>query len=574
MVWDREEGAIHGSPVDSAVPPAPSFQLDGLGNFQYYVESPPAINNRVRCLPWEFLVFVVNHRTTLPERKWAQLMYLPNQTMIGNCYGQVPYDGDTLKGELAKIAGKVYHLPNLYYYGGVCRHQADYAARVAKSLGVPAFAAGAATNLGEGHAWVMWTELGPVTRTGFHFSLESCGRYGDKFYVGGLSDPHTGLPTTHRQVELRLHTVAHDPLAKRQADLVMQAYPVLREKLALDLPQQLSFLGRIAKLCPGNEDVWKTLARLSREGRITKAHHKIMEKVLDVLFLTFRNCPDFTWDLFDDMVFFEDRPLRKADLYARLGGMYEQAKRVDLSCKARLKQAEILASSGQPKEAAASLAATILLFPDEGRYVPQLLDKLEDLCRGSKTGQQQLVLFYRQFLPKIPKNDGKNEYGVAMFKRATECFHNAGQEQLAQACRMQLKLMQEARPDQEEGRPPAARRDWRRPPLTPFHRDAKGTAFGQKSEDTGRKGGQKKGTPITAAGPRLRISVFTNPSSPPNISNFPFSLLEPTPRTAIESPHAQRHDSVTCRGFLHSLPAASVSAPRPSRTNVEGSGTE
>lgn len=266
VVWDREEGAIHGSPVNSAVPPAPSFQLDGLGNFQYYVESPPAINNRVRCLPWEFLVFVVNHRTTLPERKWAQLMYLPNQTMIGNCYGQVPYDGDTLKGELAKIAGKVYHLPNLYYYGGVCRHQADYAARVAKSLGVPAFAAGAATNLGEGHAWVMWTELGPVTRTGFHFSLESCGRYGDKFYVGGLSDPHTGLPTTHRQVELRLHTVAHDPLAKRQADLVMQAYPVLREKLALDLPQQLSFLGRIAKLCPGNEDVLEDIGQVVARG--------------------------------------------------------------------------------------------------------------------------------------------------------------------------------------------------------------------------------------------------------------------------------------------------------------------
>jgi hypothetical protein len=454
VVWDREDGAIHGSPVDSAVAPAHSYELDGLGNFQYYVESPPDINNRVRGLPWEFLVFVVNHRTTLPERKWAQLMYLPNQTMIGKCYGQVPYDHDTLKGEPAKIEGKVYDLPNLYYYGGVCRHQADYAARVAKSLGVPAFAAGGATNLGEGHAWVMWTELGATTRTGFNFSLESCGRFGDKFYVGGLSDPHTGLPTTHHEVELRLHTVARDPLAKRQADLVMRAYPILREKLALDLPQQLSFLGRIVKFCPGNEEVWMTLAKLSREGRITKANHKIMQRILDDLFLTFRNCPDFTWDLFDDMVFFEDRPLRKADLYARLAGMYEQAKRVDLSCKARLKQAEILAGNGQPKEAATCLATAILLFPDEGRYVPQLLDKLEDLCRGSKTGQQQLVLFYRQFLPQIPKSDGKNEYGVAMFKRAIECFHNAGQEQLAQFCRMQVKLMQERDPSKmKDGRP-------------------------------------------------------------------------------------------------------------------------
>ena len=95
-----------------------------------------------------------------------------------------------------------------------------------------------------------------------------------KFYVGGLSDPHTGLPTTHRELELRLHTVGNDPLAKRQADLVMQAYPILCDKLALDLPQQLGFLGRIVKLCPGNEDAWKTLAKLSREGRITKTQHK------------------------------------------------------------------------------------------------------------------------------------------------------------------------------------------------------------------------------------------------------------------------------------------------------------
>ncbi len=41
-----------------------------------------------------------------------------------------------------------------------------------------------------------------------------------------------------------------------------------------------------------------------------------------------------------------------------------------------------------------------------------------------------------------------------MFKRAIECFHNAGQEQLAQACRMQVKLMQERDPSkQKDGRP-------------------------------------------------------------------------------------------------------------------------
>jgi hypothetical protein len=453
VVWDREDGAIHGSPVDKAI--APAQTMDGLESFNYYLQSPPEIQGPMRYLPWEFLVFVVNHRTTLPERKWAQLSYLAKRSMIGKCYGDVPYDGDMLKGEPGKLDGKLYILPNLQCFGGVCRHQADYATRVAKSLGIPAFTAGSANNLGEGHAWVMWVELGPVTRTGFQFSLQSFGRYrGMKFYVGGHSDPHTGLGTTDREAELRLHTVGHDPVAKRQADLVMRAYPMLRKRLALDLPKQLNFLGRIVKFCPGNEEVWKTAAKMSREGLITKTNRLPMQKIVEDMFLTFRNFPDFTWVVFDDMIFFEDRPLRKAELYARLAGMYEQAGRVDLSCMARLKHADILATNGRPRDAAASLATAILLFPDEGRYVPQLLDKLESLCQKDKLGQKQLVLFYQQFLPKIPQPDGKNIYGIAMFNRGIACFQKAGQEQLAQACRMRLKLMEERDPTKKkDGRP-------------------------------------------------------------------------------------------------------------------------
>jgi len=87
---------------------------------------------------------------------------------------------------------------------------------VAKSLGVPAFDAGSASVYGESHAWVMWVELGPVTATGFAFSLQSYGRYrNDKYYVGHLNDPHTGQPTTDRELELRLHTLGMDPIAKR-----------------------------------------------------------------------------------------------------------------------------------------------------------------------------------------------------------------------------------------------------------------------------------------------------------------------------------------------------------------------
>jgi hypothetical protein len=297
----------------------------------------------------------------------------------------------------------------------------------------------------------MWTELGPLTRTGFEFSLQSAGRYqSQKYYVGGLTDPHTGLPTTDREVELRLHTVAYDPVLKRQGDLLIRAYPMLREKLALDRAEQLKFLSQVVKHFPGNEDVWKTLAKMSREGQITKANHELMRRIVNGMFLAFASFPDFTWVVFDDMVHFEDRAERKADLYARLAGMYEQAGRVDLSCKARLKHAELLVSCGRTRDAAASLAAGIMSFPDEGRYVPLLLDKLEAICRNDKAGQRQMVLFYQQFLPKVPQPDGKNLYGVAMFKRAAEFFHKAGEEQLATACEMKSKWMAEKDADKKK----------------------------------------------------------------------------------------------------------------------------
>ncbi|MBN2577774.1 MAG: putative Ig domain-containing protein [Pirellulales bacterium] len=444
VVWDRPQGAIHHSPVGQAVLPAQ--QMGAIENFRYYRENDSLLQGYVRYLPWEFLVFAVNHRTTLPERKWALLNYLPQRAMIGKCYKDVPYDLDSRKGEPQKIAGKLFTLPNQRTYGGVCVCQADFAARAAKSLGVPAFSAGGMSNYGEGHAWVMWVELGQVTRSGFSFSLQSFGRYRDhKYYVGNTADPHTGLPATDRQLELRLHAVGSDPLARRQADLVMRAYPLLREKLELDLPQQLAFLGRVVKSCPGNEDAWKTLASMSRSGQITRANRKPMHIVLDRMFQTFANFPDFTWVVFDDMIYFEDRPRQKTDLYARLAGMYERAGRVDLSCKARLKHADLLAANGQRHDAVDSLAAAILIFPDEGRYVPKLLDKLEALCRDEKNAKQQLAQFYQQFLPKIPrqKGIGPNPYCLAMYKRGIACFQQAGQEQLARAYEAQAKLLEE-----------------------------------------------------------------------------------------------------------------------------------
>jgi hypothetical protein len=331
----------------------------------------------------------------------------------------------------------------------VCTCQADFAARVAKSLGVPAFSVGSANKFGDGHAWVMWVDLGTVTRTGFTFTLQSHGRYrDDHYYVGNLNDPHTGQGVTDRQMELRLHAVGMDPIAKRHMDLVMRAWPLVCADSGMDASRQLQFLSRVIETSPGNEEAWKTIAAMAREKQITKAHAKVMAKVLDSLFATFKNFPDFTWSVFDDMIAFEERIKQRIAWHGRLVALYEQAGRVDLACEALLKSADLFLADERPKDAVDALAAAILRFPDEGRYVPKMLDKLESLCRDNPRLQEALIGFYQQFLPKIPQKRGNDPsaYCMKMYERAVSRFTEAGAAQLAQGVQMQLRMLEASKP--------------------------------------------------------------------------------------------------------------------------------
>ena len=217
-------------------------------------------------------MLVVNHKTPLVERQWALANYLPRRVMIGTCYHDVPYDDDMYhKKSPPKLSEQDYTLENIRKFGGVCAHQGDFACRVAKSIGVPAaWVTGMAAD-GEDHAWVMWVELQAVNHANITFSLKSSGRYRtDHYYVGVLKDPQTGLQITDRQLELRLQTVGSNPQIKRQAALVMNAYPTLREKADLDSPQQLMLLSQVTQFCPGNEEAWIAIAKLSRNAAASK----------------------------------------------------------------------------------------------------------------------------------------------------------------------------------------------------------------------------------------------------------------------------------------------------------------
>jgi putative Ig domain-containing protein len=436
VTWDQKGGVYdYGRHQRRTRSSMPTGLLGAIDNYKYIVQNEPAMQGRGQFLPWEFLVYVVNHKTPVDERMWALQQYLPKRAMFGKCYSKVPYDSKLRDKEGASLKGHPYILPNILTYGGVCAMQADFAARVGMSLGVPSAYVGGKSRYGGSHAWVMWVELQAVNQKGLAFKLESHGRYGgDRFYTGSLRDPRTTKGITDRQLEMRLHTIGVNPLAKRQADMIMAVYPMLREHHQMDVTDQLAFLDQLIQFCPWNEAAWHAVADISREGLVTKSHTKMMMRIVNGLFVTFAAFPDFTWEVFDDLIAFQDLPKQRALLFGQLTALYEAAKRPDLSCKARLRYTDYLVEDDRTAEAIQGLAASILQFPAEGRYVPKMLDRMEALCAELEGTETQLLMFYSNFLPKIPKKRNKrpSSYCLAMHRRAIKRFREAGQEAGAQ----------------------------------------------------------------------------------------------------------------------------------------------
>ena len=421
----------------------PEQLLSAVDTFRYFVDAEQYMQGRIQFVPWEFLVHTANDRTPVAERIWAMQNYGAKRVMFGECYSQVPYDKEMLRtnDQVCRMADKPYTLENLRQFGGVCAQQADFAARVGKSIGVPAEYVTGEGNLGVPHAWVMWVELKQATPTGIVFSLESHGRYDyDFYYVGHLRDPQTGKRITDRQLELRLQTVGANVTAKRQADLIMAAYLPLGDELKFSIKDQLTFLSDALKLCPGNEEAWRGLAGISKWREVTKADEKLLATALDSLFRTFAQAPDFTWEVFDDLIGFRKQEKDKVALYQRLVQLYDQAQRPDLACEAATILADKLAADGHALEACQGLMGTILRYPKEGRYVPKLIDQIDRLSREFPEADQQLAAFFQKFLPTIPRERSStpSKYCIAMYEKGIAKFRAVGQESLALAAEAEL----------------------------------------------------------------------------------------------------------------------------------------
>lgn len=419
-------------------------------NYEYLTTADGPLKSAAQTLPWEFLVHVVNHRTPAEERDWAKANYLKKRAGVGRSYQDVEYDGVMLKtkSEVCKLNDQPYTLPSIKRHGGVCAMQADFAARVAKSLAVPAEYVRGEANLGGLHAWVMWVEVKSAAGGKIDFALLSEGRYfGDQYFVGTLDDPKTGKEMTDRDLERRLTFLGQSPLAARQADLLMRAFPVVKEKKSLTTAQQLDYLRRVRDVFPSSERAWLTLAEMTRDGR--QLDRATAARWADQALTIFVKFPDFSWRIADDLLTpVTDRGSR-ARLFERLVTSYEGLGRPDLACEARLKLVGYQVESKDWVRAATGLEQTVRKFPAEGRYVPKMMEKLREVCEaeGFRGGADRLAKFYLELLPRIPKarGDEVSRYSVTMHEQALEFLKAHNKPKEAAAVEAQLDRLRRGR---------------------------------------------------------------------------------------------------------------------------------
>ena len=450
VTWDKERPGVydyahHARRTDSQMPTA---LLSGVENFEYLVSAEEYMQGRIVHVPWEFLTLIVNHKTPADERIWAMRNYVSQRVMFGECYAHVPYDTEMLETEskVCKLGGKDYTLPNIRQFGGVCAMQADFAARVGKSIGVPAAYVTGAGRYGELHAWVMWVELKAVSAGKISFSLESHGRYrGDRYYVGSLRDPQTGAETTDRLLALRLHAAGADERANRHAQRIMRFYPELAAELRLEFDDQVDFLSQLIGLNPWNEAAWIALSQISAEhaGELDVLQVRQMEDAVKVMFRAFAPFPDFTLAVFSDLIAFEPEIEERIKLYFQLLDVYANAERPDLAFQALLTTSDLLVENDRSDDAIRALAATIKKYADEGQYVPRILDKLEELHAASDGAEEAMLRFYDEFLPLIPTKrfDRPSKYCISMHERGIARFREAGESKAAALYEQRLELI-------------------------------------------------------------------------------------------------------------------------------------
>jgi len=175
----------------------------------YYAKPDPRMALQARALPYELLVFVVNHPLSAEEREFALAEY-------GRGYSprKAFFDVEWNK-KLSPAHGTgrdiPYTLMNIRKLGGVCMEQAYFSSCVGKCVGLPAVYCCGAGKRG-GHAWVGALRQ---ARPGSLWNFKA-GRYSyDHYWKGVVDDPTARTRLTDGEVMMTAGCLAV-PIERRE----------------------------------------------------------------------------------------------------------------------------------------------------------------------------------------------------------------------------------------------------------------------------------------------------------------------------------------------------------------------
>ena len=396
---------------------------DPVELFDHYTSNSKKLVFDPRTTPTELLVFMVDAAAPVSDLRWAMEKH-GGERRVGRVYFDVPYDTAFFKySQPLKLDKEPFSLANIRKVGGVCVHQAYYAATIGKAIGVPTVQMGAA-GADVGHAWVGFLEPGSPPRWNLDF-----GCYEEyKKLVGHTTNPQTGEDMTDGEV-LLLASLAGDKPADR---MVAAAWTDAGSRLgglitrSMDFPPRVDLGGWAAppprskstdtrlellkfavNASPAYAPAWRSIIDLAGAAKLTPK--QINEWAGSVIKLAGDKSPGFALEVLIPMIKIvsDDREQEKLWEWA-YGQFYtyvreSKFRRVDLAVRVRMEQARFYEDRKDTERAYALYQEIVQNFADEGPFVVAAAQKCADMMKSRGSTPAQVANMLRDMWRKTKK---------------------------------------------------------------------------------------------------------------------------------------------------------------------------
>ena len=407
---------VHDRPLQRRINENLARAADPLAIFDYFSRNEGRMFFRIKPVPAELLIYVVDSTASIDEMQWALQRY-GGDPKVGSRFFDVKYDYDHLRrGTPKRLTEEGFNLPNILQFGGVCADQAYFASMVGKSIGVPTAIASASA--GEmGHSWVGFFQSGG-TQGWWNFDI---GRYAAYRGIRGMVlDPQTRQHIPDSYVSILAELQVRPPDARHAAAALADAavrlmelekigtHPtpidnsdispasLLSKSRAADIVGELELLEAAVRLSPGDRRPWFLVHDLAKAGKLSLDQKRRWAGALEQICGT--KYPDFTVAVLTPMIQTVDDIGEQEKLWNE--AFHRFSGRADLAAAIRMSQAAMWESHGQTDRAGMCYMDVIERFANAGPFVIDALHKAEAALVKSGRGQR-VVMLYEQTWNRI-----------------------------------------------------------------------------------------------------------------------------------------------------------------------------